>query len=48
MPLIFIVVIIIMGLCKHDSTMKTIKKMDENPCCTVKSDDWKRKHGLLK
>lgn len=48
MVLIFILAIIIVWSWKHGSTLKTIKKMDDNPCCTVKSDDWKRKHGLIK
>lgn len=44
-------VYILLGLCvggwKYDNFTKTRNRMDNDPTCTLKSDDWKRKHGLL-
>lgn len=43
---------IILGLFKlgweHDTYIKTRNRMDNNPRCTIKSDVWKRKNGLIK
>lgn len=44
-------VYILLGLCvagwRYDNFTKTRNKMDNDPTCSLKSDDWKRKHGLL-
>lgn len=33
---------------EHDNYIKKRNKMDNNPMCTIKSDTWKRKYGLIK
>ena len=41
-----IVALMIMGVENHN-TSKRIRERDNNPYNTVKSDRWKREHGLL-
>ena len=47
MPIVtfFIVWFVIMKIIKdYEPIHKQIERIDNNPCCTVKSDKWKREH----
>jgi|BioPla2DNA2_1021312.scaffolds.fasta_scaffold296696_2 hypothetical protein len=41
-----IIILFIIGIEKNN-TSKKIREMDNDPSCTIKSDRWKREHGLL-
>lgn len=47
MVLIYILLaFIVHGVQSYDTNRK-IREMDNDPSCTIKSDRWKREHGLL-
>jgi hypothetical protein len=39
--------VVIKMLCEYESPDQKIRRMDNDPNCTLKSDKWKREHGLL-
>lgn len=47
MVLICLVLLFIMSGVQSYDTNKKIRERDNNPYNTVKSDRWKREHGLL-
>lgn len=47
MILIYIVLFIVIQIIDSCKVDKAIKKNDADPYCTIKSDAWKRKNGLL-
>jgi hypothetical protein len=47
MALLWIFGLIFIALWKHDSIEKKIKRIDNDPYYTIKSNDYLRKHGKL-
>ena len=45
----FIIVwyVVIKMLINHESFSQKVKRMDNDPSCSLKSDKWKREHGQL-
>jgi len=46
-PLIIVYWTVMKMLAEYESTNQKIRRMDNDPNCSIKSDRWKREHGQL-